>query len=537
MARRSTAAGLRARGPQAAAGVLLVGLAVYPVGRLLLEAFGDGLSEALWRDTVGTAAFNSLWSSAAAASLALLVGTGLALLTERFLVRGASLMRAAVITTLVVPPFVSALSWQAAYAPFGLLDDWTGISAAWLEGRPGVVAVIAVNVVPLAYLVVAAGLRSSRVPELEWAARAAGADRSATMRRITLPMVQPALAAGWLVGFAASLASFGIPVVLGTPAGFETLTTRVYRAVAFAANPDAFTEAVIMALLLALIALVIVLTGDWWFRATRKAPQLAGSNQRGYLRPSPPGAAAAAWSYLALTVALPSLALVLRALTPSVGVSPGPDNWTLANFATAFDSRTWEAFGRSALLALGAAGLALAAAGLLIYVRQSTGRRWDGAPLVMFALPGTSLALAVSLGYGRWLANTAAIILIAYVAKLLALAHRPLAASAAGVDRDLLNAARASGASARRAAARIGLPLLRPGLVAGGLLVFLFALHELTMSSLLHGPGNETLAVVILDYQQIGDATVTAALAVLLAVVGGAAATVLLLARRGRHDS
>jgi iron(III) transport system permease protein len=517
--------------------MLLVGLAAYPVGRLLSEAVGEGLVDALWRDAVGAAAFNSVWSSAASASLALAVGSGLALLTERFLVRGASVMRAAVIATLVVPPFVSALSWQAAYAPFGLLDDWTGLSAVWLEGRLGVVTVIAVNVAPLAYLVVAAGLRSSRVPELEWAARAAGADRTATLRRITLPMVKPTLAAAWLVGFAASLSSFGVPVVLGTPAGFETLTTRVYRAVAFAAFPDAFREAVVMALLLALIALAIVLVGDRWLGATRTAPRQIGSNQPGYLRPAPPGPAAAAWTYLTLTVGLPSLTLLVRALTPSVGVSAVPANWTLDNFATAFDSRTWEAFGHSALLALGAALLALVAAGLLIYVRQSTGRRWDGAALVMFALPGTSLALAVSLGYGRWLANTAAIILIAYVAKLLALAHRPLAASADGLDRDLLRAARVSGASARRAVARIGLPLLRPGLLAGGLLVFLFALHELTMSSLLHRPGNETLAVVILDYQQIGDPTVTAALAVMLATAVGAAAALLLLVRRRGVES
>ncbi|MGI9648375.1 MAG: ABC transporter permease [Acidimicrobiia bacterium] len=537
MASRSSIVRLGGRGPEVLAAVVLAGLVVYPLGRLLLEAIGDGMFQAVWREAVATAAFNSLWSSALAASIALAVGIGLALLTERFLVRGASLMRAAVVATLVVPPFVSALSWQAAYAPFGLLDDWTGISAVWLEGRLGVVTVIAVNTAPLAYLVVVAALRSSRVPELEWAARAAGADRSATLRLVTLPMVKPALAAGWLVGFAASLSSFGVPVVLGTPAGFETLTTRVYRAVAFAAFPDAFQEAVIMALLLAAVALVVVMAGDSRSGRVDWRLQQTASSQPAYRRPAPFSSVAAAWVYLVLTVGIPSLALVVRALTPSVGVSPAPANWTLDNFATAFDSRTWEAFGRSVLLGLGAALLALAASGLLIQVRRTTGRRWDGAALVMFALPGTSLALGVSLGYGRWLANTAAIILIAYVAKLLALAHRPLAASAAGVHRDLLSAARASGATARRAIGRIGLPLLRPGLVAGGLLVFLFALHELTISSLLHGPGNETLAVVILDYQQIGDPTVTAALAVMLAVAVGAAATLLLLARRGRDRS
>ena len=115
---------------------------------------------------------------------------------------------------------------------------------------------------------------------------------------------------------------------------------------------------------------------------------------------------------------------------------------------------------------------------------------------------------------------------------LLALAHRPLAAAATGIHPDLLRAARASGASAGRALQEIVVPLLRSAAVAGGLLVFLFAIHELTMSSILHGPGNETLAVVVLDYQQLGDPTVTAALATVLGVVVGAAALPFVWLRR-----
>ena len=74
--------------------------------------------------------------------------------------------------------------------------------------------------------------------------------------------------------------------------------------------------------------------------------------------------------------------------------------------------------------------------------------------------------------------------------------------------------------------------MLRSAIVAGAVLVFVFAVHELTMSSLLRGPGNETLAVVVLDYQQIGDPTVTAALAVVLAIVVAVVAAPLLWLRR-----
>ena len=520
-----------------AAGVLMLVLLVgYPLGRLLVTSVEDGagaLIDSLATATVRTAAFNSLWTSAAAATIALLVGTRVALLTERYRVRAAGAIRVAMVGTLLVPPFVSAMSWQATYAPFGLLDDLTGVAAPWLEGRAGVTAVIAVNVAPLAFLVVAAALRGTRVADLERSARASGASDSATVRLITLPLIRPALAAGWLLGFAAALSSFGVPAVLGSPAGFETLTTRVYRAIAFSARAAAFQEAVAMALLLAVVALVVVGLADSRL-VSGPAGGLAGgaAGRPGTGSAPPPGTVAATSGYLLLSLVLPLGGLLLRAITRAVGVSAAPGNWTLANFQAALDGRTWEAVGRSVLLAAGAAVLALLAAGLLVFVQRTGARRWGVAPTVMFAVPGTTIAIAMSLGYGRWIANTAAIILVAYVAKLLALAHRPLAGSVASIHPDLVRAARASGAGPMAVAQTVFAPMLRSAAVAAGILVFVFAVHELTMSSILHGPGNETLAVVVLDYQQIGDPTVTSALAVMLAAAIGAIAAPLLWLRR-----
>ncbi len=65
----------------------------------------------------------------------------------------------------------------------------------------------------------------------------------------------------------------------------------------------------------------------------------------------------------------------------------------------------------------------------------------------------------------------------------------------------------------------VALPLLRPAILGAWLLVFLFAIHELTMSSLLYGPGSETLAVAVLGLQQLGDPTVTAALGTVLTML------------------
>ena len=64
--------------------------------------------------------------------------------------------------------------------------------------------------------------------------------------------------------------------------------------------------------------------------------------------------------------------------------------------------------------------------------------------------------------------------------------------------------------------------------MAGALIVFIFGLHELTMSSLLYGPGSATLAVVVLNLQQLGETNLTAALAILLTLILSIAALPLL---------
>ena len=146
----------------------------------------------------------------------------------------------------------------------------------------------------------------------------------------------------------------------------------------------------------------------------------------------------------------------------------------------------------------------------------------DAAITLTFALPGSTLAVGVLLAFGPVARNTLLIILVAYVAKLWVLGYRPLAGVFRSLALDLSRAARASGADAWTTARTISLPLLRPVIVGSGVLVFLFGLHELTMSSLLYGPRTATLAVVVLNLQQLGDPGPTTALAVIITLVIGA---------------
>ncbi len=509
-------------------------LAAWPLGRLAAEGMGDGLGRLV--DSIGApglgAIVNSLWVSAAVTALALAAGLAAAILTERTAVAGRGALRVAILAPLVIPDFVSAMSWTRAYGPVGLSHQLLGIELPGLIGPAGIVLVLAVGAVPLAFLIVVGGMRVRAEPDLELAARASGAGPWTAFRTVTLPLLWPSLvAAGGLV-FVTTMNAFGTPAVLGRPAGFSTMTTRIYGDLAFAASDDAFRRAISLSVLMVVIAISIVGVVDrLGGRSTERTSASTGPRGSAGRRPWP--ATIVAWAVMTLVVVVPLAALQLTALTRAVGLAPVPANLTVANFGRALDARALGDLGNSVLLATGTA----VAAATLGLAATAAGSRWrprlNSGVTLTFAVPGSVLAVAMLLAYGPALRDTLAIIGVAYLAKLWALGQRPISGAADRLSGDLLAAARVSGASLFTAVRTVVLPLLAPAIAAGGILVFVFALHEVTLSVLLYGPRTATLAVTILNLQQVGDPVLTSALAVILtAFVGVGAGVLLLLVRR-----
>jgi iron(III) transport system permease protein len=518
------------------AGVALLLLVGIPLGELFRTGLSGGLLAAirtLTGDGTGRAIANTVWTALAAAVLAVAGGTAAALVTERSRAPGRGALRGALLACLLSAPLVSALGWAQSYGPAGLSDRLLGLRWSGLFGPAGIVVVIAAGAVPLVYLVVAAGLAARAEPDVERAARVSGATASAAVRTVTLPLIRSAVAASAVLVFVAAANAFEVPAVLGMPAGFPTMTTRLYEDFALAADPGSFTAAVVLAVVLVLLSLLVIGVADVLLPVTRA--WRTGGAAGGPVDPGRRswGLAAAVWGFILVTAAIPLAALVLVALTRGVGLDPVPANWTLGNFTAALDTHAAGALEHSLLLAAGAATGILVLGGLTAALERSMGGRALGTAVVgTFAVAGSALAVAVLLAYGRFLRDSLLIILVAYLAKFWALGHRPLSGAADRMPADLLRAARVSGADALTMIRTVVGPLLRPALAAAWLLVFLFAVHELTMSSLLYGPGNETLAVVILNRQQLGDQAVSSALSVLLNVVIAAAAVLLLVVRR-----
>ena len=527
----------------AIAAALVIGWPVAGLVKVALERGPGVLFGTLAEARVAGAIWNSAWTGALVALIAVAAGTAAALVTERTRIPGRRWLRLGVVAPLIVPPFVNAFGWTQAYAAHGLLDQLVGVSLPGVYGPLGIVLVLSVAATPLTWLVVSGALASRVEPDAEQAARASGAGPLTTLRTVTLPLLRPAILSAAVVAFVFAVNAFGVPAVLGTPVGFTTITSELYQDLGLSADPAAFVRATTLALTLVVLALAVTGPADALFGRGRTArtglPAGAGSQSAGRSRRDRLAGrlvAAAMAVVIAATSIVPIVAVVLTALTRAIGLAPVPANWTLANFGAAVSGPFVDGLLNSLVLATAAATVVLLLGALTARLRG----RWRALGTVVtlgFAVPGSALAVGVLLAYSGLLRDSLAVILVAYVGKFWALGHRQLAGSLDRLPADQLRAARASGASALDSLASIVVPTLRPAIVAAWLLVFIFSLHELTMSSLLYGPTTGTLAVVVLNAQQLGDPTVTAALAVLLTGLVALAAAPLAIVLLGRRPT
>jgi iron(III) transport system permease protein len=511
---------MRSRRPWVAVrwGLLSVTLSVvigYPVIRLGVEVltnFAD-IGASLVHHASIRAFANTAVVAAATAVTSLLIGTAGAVVAQR---TGSRSLAAAMISPILIPPFVSALSWVDAYAGGGLTDDLFGVRWARLFGPIGVTLSIAVNAAPVVFLIVSGSLAAHRESDLVEAARASGASAVVALRSVTLPLIRRALVGSGAVVVVLAANAYGVPAVLGLPAGFDTITTLIHRELAFSADAAAFNRAVALSMVLMILAAALATRVE---RPTARTPVPVGGLAPHRVHSRHRRSAALLWGYWTAAVLVPLVALVLRAIVRAPGLDPIPAHWTLDHFRTAWTSLAVEAATNSVLLAVAAASLCVLLGGALVTVRTTRlGRYFETVPLASFAVPGSALAVAALLAYSPRLRDTIALVLIVYVGKFWALAHRPLAGAVDRIPVETRLAARASGANEREVLLRIVGPMLRPAVTGAWVLVFLFAVHELTMSVLLFGPGSETLATVTLNLRQLGDSAATSALAVTMTV-------------------
>src|SRR4249919_2876972 len=203
-------------------------------------------------------------------------------------------VRALVTASFVTPPFIGAIAWELLAAPnSGLLNKiYRAVTGAPQEEHlfniyslGGLIFVISCYTFPYVFVLLANAL--DRIPgDLEDASSILGGRTWTTARRITIPLALPALLAGALVAFLQAMTLFGSPAILALPAGFHTMTTKIWSLFQYPPKPELAAAASLPLLILT----VMLLRAEHMILGRRSYAVLGGKNsaprliQLGYLR-------------------------------------------------------------------------------------------------------------------------------------------------------------------------------------------------------------------------------------------------------------
>lgn len=520
----------------AAAVAVLFVLILLPVGALIVGSLvgGEGLSlehfvAAVQRRLYYQALINSLVLGAWTGLFSVLLGLPLAWAVSRTNVPAKAFLRFTASLSYLTPPFLSAIAFVTLFGPnAGIVNGWLrelGLPTFNIFTMPGLVLVTVLHTFPYVYLLAASALESVDA-SYEESAQILGASKWRTAFSITAPLVAPAVLSGALLAFVNAIALFGSQVIIGVPGRIYTLPTRIYALFDY---PPRYGLASALSLIFVAIT-VAALFLQRGYLARRSYVTLGGKGSR----PQLVDLGAGRWLVLAFAVlvfvvaiALPYGALIGTSLVKSVGLSFF-DNLTLHNYHFVLFEYdvTQRAILNSLLLSVLAATLAVilgAVVGWIDLRSAMPGRKaLDYISLIPLGLPGIVMAVALIQFWLKTplpLYGTLAILLLAYTARYIPLGVRAANSSLRQVDPSLEESASILGASWGMTLRHITLPLIRPGLMAGWLLVFVPAIQELSASILLFSSSSITVAVAIYNLYETGAVEQVAALSILNMIV------------------
>ena len=488
---------------------------------------------ALFTDpTLGRSFLLATGMAASVGVLACAVATPLAWLVARTDMSGRRLIRMLVTASFVTPPFLGAIAWEMLAAPnSGILNNLyrllfgLGPDAHLLNiySFSGLVFAITCYSFPLVFTLVANAL--DRVPtDLEEASAILGGGMFHTLRKITLPMVLPAMLAGVLVSVVQALTMFGSPAVLALPSGFHVITTKIWSLFQFPPKPGLAAACAVPLLLVTML----LLWGQKWLLGAKSYTVLGGKSGMPRLT------ALGRWRWLAgayvvavmgLTLVLPYLALLKTAITSTVSE---PLNWqtlTARNFNFVFFdfSPTRLALVNTLVLGLATATVLTAMVLLLAYVVAR--RTLPGAGLLGWlatapvAIPGIVLGVGLFLSYANpvfGLYGTLWILLIAFLTLEMPSAYQQMTAAFNGLHPELEEASRILGASRLQSLWQITAPLLGTNIIAVWCVVFIGTIRELSATVLLTTANTKLVSVIIYDLNESGDMGAISVLGLLL---------------------
>ncbi len=476
-----------------------------------LQNFNTVFTNDVIRYAIGT----TLIASAGSTIFASVAGVLLAWLNTRTNVPARPFLHICNTIPFYLSPFVGAIAWTYLAAPrAGLLNSVAfhgfglGADTFNIYGLPGIIWVQGIFFTPIVYLMTSAAF-SQMDPAFEESSRSCGRGTAYTMLRVTLPLALPSILSAIILTFVSSAGEFGVPLTLGVPRNYETLSTLIFEVIQ-RAEPD-YSLAACMATILAVVTIACVLLHRYLI-LRRNFTTVTG---RGY-RPAVIDLGRWRWTgfginiaFFLVAVVLPIIALVLQSLQNVWLGRFLARQFTWANYPEVlhYIPETMSGIQNSFILSLSGATIGVILSLLVsqaIYRSRLPGRRTvDLTTSLPVGVPGVAFAMGVLLiAIQTPLYGTLVVLLIAYLARFLPLAQRSVGGVLLSLSPELEEASRACGSGYARTLARITLPLIKPGMAAAWVLLFVIYLRELPMSILLWQTGSETMSVALWELME-----------------------------------
>src|SRR5215218_8412234 len=521
----------------------MIVLIVLPMSWLMLYAFTDKARHPTLQNFVtlftDPAFLDPLLTTAiiatSSAVICCIVAAPIGWLVSRTDMPGRQTIRALVTASFVTPPFLGAVAWELLAAPnSGLLNQlYRYLTGAESDAHifniyslTGIIFVISCYTFPFVFVLVANAL-DNMPGELEDASAILGGKAWTTARRVTIPLALPALVAGALIAFLQAMTLFGSPAILALPAGFHTMTTKIWSLFQYPPKLELAAAAAVPLLLLT----ILLLQGQKFLLGRRGFSVVGGK----YGAPRQVEMKGWRWAALAFClvvllnpVFLPYFALFNAAFSPNATTLVTPSTATLHNIVFVFTEMSSTQLALKNTVILGAATATIGTVLVLVTAYVTTRRVIAGSRLLGFfatapiAVPGIVLGVGLFLSYTRppfVLYGTLWILLIAFLTINLPSAYQQLQAAFATIHPELEDASRILGATRLQSLRQITAPLLRTGVIATWCFIFIGVMRELSAAIILCTSQTKVLSVLIYDLNESGDLAAIAVLGIAMLII------------------
>jgi iron(III) transport system permease protein len=527
--------------------IIIVGfLTICPVFMLLMGSFSEGLTatgqftldkyiSAYTDPDILDVILNTLIFVTGAAIFSTALALFLAYISVRTDMPFRFLFRIIPVIPMMIPHILFAVSWALLLNPTnGILNIWL-MQLFNLQSAPfniytlgGMIVVEGLLDMPIAYLIIAPAMASFDVA-LEESSRVSGANTFRTLRRITLPVLRPAILASFTLCIIRGLASFAVPSVLGMRGRIYVLATHLFRMISTGFQAD-FGQAAALGISVLAMSVTLIVIYRYFTSASEKFVTISG---RGYKPTLIQLKNAKIPIFIILVilcfvlVILPVLVLIYMSLVPFTMVPSARafSMMSLRNWQIVLgDTLAMRALRNSLSLGIGGATLGIILSAFVAYVIVKVKTRASGLleslSFLSFSFPGIVIGVGFMWFFVRTpLFATIWALLIGYIATYLPYGVRPLSSAFIQIHKHLEESSQVAGASYLTTFRRIIVPLLVPGFVSGWILMATMFLRELNLSVILSRPGSEVLAVQIYRFAEDGQWGRLSALGIIMIVI------------------